>query len=108
MYLAKGKNRHCEIDDYTDGCIPGSGYSVEWNTEFRNNTIQGLIEEVAEYHYIGVEDILNEDGKLSVSVLEKQTHNGWSEPSSEDLERWKKGEQELYDVVYVYDIYKVI
>ncbi len=108
MFMAKGLLRNCEKDTYEDGTIPGSGYSISWNVDFESNSLEKLLAKIKDFHNIGDEAIVREDGKLLIQTYEKQLGNRWTTPTEEDFERWKQKEQDMYVVNYSYKLYQNI
>lgn len=106
MFLVKGIVRDCELDSFGEGCQPNTGYSISWDVEFFGNTIEQVLEKVKEYHNIDDDTIKIEGNKIYISVHEVPLDYGWVTPSKSDIEKWKRGEQEIYLVDYSYKIYR--
>ncbi|HHX66784.1 MAG TPA: hypothetical protein GX708_01850 [Gallicola sp.] len=108
MFLAKGKYRDCELDDYENGCIPNSGYSIKWDVSFQGRTMEKLLKEIKEYHGIDEDAIEIESGKIFIQVQEIPLYDRWITPTKDQITAWKNGNQEIYLVDYVYQIYQEI
>lgn len=106
MFVAKGVFRSCEIDDYKEGCLPDSGYSISWDIDFKGKTKEEIIEEIKEFHNVDDEALLIEGSKICVQLHEKPLHDRWITPSEEDIENWKEGKTKIYLVDYVYRLFK--
>ncbi len=108
MFLAKGSNRFCEIDSYSGGRLPNTGYSISWDIEFESHSLKKIIEQIKEYHSINDDNINIEGDILNVTTLEKSINGHWADVNSEDVKRWKNDDLELYFVSYDYKLFKSI
>ncbi|MFW5962428.1 MAG: hypothetical protein ACOCQR_02325 [bacterium] len=108
MFLARGEDRSCQIDTYKKGCLPNTGYLIDWDISFSANSKDELLEEIQSYHDVGKKDITVEGGKVCVQTYEISLSDRWVKPSKQEMDKWKKGEQEIYLCDYVYKLFKEV
>lgn len=108
MYLAKGLYRSCEIDDYQNGCISCTGYSIQWDVEFESDSLGGLLKKLKDFHNITNTDLIIEDNRIYIVSHEEYRDGHWLYPDEKDMDLWRQGKKELYLVDYSYKLYNSI
>jgi len=108
MFLAKGVYRDCNIDDFINGVLPGTGYSIEWDINFKAQTKDSLFEKMAKFHNIDKKYIYEEDGRLYIQRYEIPNEQGWEDATKDDIRMWKKEKKKLFLVDYIYDLFKKV
>lgn len=108
MYKAENFLKIAEVDDYLEGCDPDTATMSETDLGFRNETLKGLLTDIADYFGAEKEDLLlnscEEDGRLDIQIME---NNFGDVPTSTQIEQWKVGERQLWAVTYTTTIEKV-
>jgi hypothetical protein len=108
MFLAKGVYRDCNIDDFINGELPNTGYSIGWDVDFKAKTKEDLFKKIANFHDIKIENIYTEDGRIYIQKYEIPNPRGWNDATEEDMRLWEKGKKELFLVDYVYDLFEKV
>lgn len=112
MYQIKNLFKTAEKDVYKHGCILDSCLHFEIDVSFKNNTIKGLIQEVAEFLGIDADKIkdsielnsCDEKGRVDFSVMEDSDSNY---ADAEDIKAWKQGNLTLWSCIYSARIEKI-
>ena len=110
MFEVNGWHKFGEEDIYEDGCQPETGFSFGGRERFSAETVDKLIEHLTDFVCVRTEDhtiefdACEEEGRVDIYVME--TSSGMV-ASEYEIEKWKTGEQKLFNVVYTFYVEEV-
>ena len=86
-------------DDYEDGEVLGTFSTVTLETKQTDDVKKAIADFAARY---GDKDgkVFIDDDIIHMDFMKCPDDYGWRDPTDEEVEKWKKGEYELYNVEY--------
>jgi hypothetical protein len=102
MYAIHGFYKIASLDDFEKGEIGGEGeYCTDVSISIEDVTLKGLLEKACEALWVDKEEVITDSceeiGRVDFCRMENAEGD---RPSKTEIERWKKGEVKLYNVVY--------
>ena len=109
MYEVNGWHKYGERDYYEEGCNPDEYVSFGGEDRWSAETVPDLLNKLRSFVGVGGDyeielDACEEDGRVDISVME--TNDSYT-ASTNELDKWKKGELALWYSTYTFIVQKV-
>ena len=111
MFQANTIHFHAERDDYENGCVPGTDHASTYDYRIQADTVEELVNILCQ-HALWRDatpddydlDSCGEPGRIDISGM---VDSDWSPATKRELERWRKGKEELYYATWTVYVQKV-
>ena len=108
MYMINGFLKFAEKDNFDQGCDPDTALNASIDVSFTSDTIDGILDQVRSFFGVNDENLLlnscEENGRIDIQITE---NNNGDQPSIDELERFKRGDLDLWAVTYSGVLYEL-